>query len=330
LVPTATITDRAITTAPPVQRSARPIWAWARLLGGLAILALLVWRVGTGPFLRGLRAVDAPALAAAFAIGMVTTLCSAWRWRLVAGGLGVRLPLPEAMGAYYRSQFLNTTLPGGVVGDVHRAVRHGADIGDVGLSVRAVVLERFAGQVVQIAIAVVLLAVVPSPVQRFMPLVAFAALTVAAVGYLTARTWARSGSGRWARVLRTGGSVIRNGVFARRNWVGIGIASTIVVAGHLATFVLAARTAGAAAPMTRLLPLGLLALLAMAVPLNFAGWGPREGVTAWAFGAAGLTATLGVSTAVTYGVLVLVASLPGAAVLVARWLQRMPQGGLHG
>ena len=46
----------------------------------------------------------------------------------------------DAVAAYYRSQFLNVTLPGGVVGDVHRAVRHGVDIGDVGLGVRAAVL----------------------------------------------------------------------------------------------------------------------------------------------------------------------------------------------
>ena len=51
---------------------------------------------------------------------------------------------------------------------------------------------------------------------------------------------------------------------------------------------------------------------------NIGGWGPREGVTAWAFSAAGLGASLGVATAVVYGVMVFVASLPGAAVLV--WL----------
>ena len=50
----------------------------------------------------------------------------------------------------------------------------------------------------------------------------------------------------------------------------------------------------------------------MAVPMNIAGWGPREGVAAWAFAAAGLSATQGVATAVVYGVMVLVASLPGA------------------
>ena len=70
-----------------------------------------------------------------------------------------------------------------------------------------------------------------------------------------------------------------------------------------------------------MLPLALLVLLAAALP-NVGGWGPREGVTAWAFAAAGLGASLGVATAVVYGVMVFVASLPGAAVLVAAWVRR--------
>jgi hypothetical protein len=40
------------------------------------------------------------------------------------------------------------------------------------------------------------------------------------------------------------------------------------------------------------------------------------------FGAAGLGAQRGVATAVVYGVMVLVASLPGAAVLVLAWFRR--------
>ena len=50
--------------------------------------------------------------------------------------------------------------------------------------------------------------------------------------------------------------------------------------------------------------------------------GPREGMTAWAFAAAGLGASRGVATAVVYGVMAFVSSLPGAAVLVAVWLRR--------
>jgi hypothetical protein len=70
-----------------------------------------------------------------------------------------------------------------------------------------------------------------------------------------------------------------------------------------------------------MLPIAMLAMAAMVLP-SVGGWGPREGVTAWAFGAAGLGAQRGVATAVVYGVMVLVASLPGAAVLVVAWFRR--------
>ena len=69
-----------------------------------------------------------------------------------------------------------------------------------------------------------------------------------------------------------------------------------------------------------MLPLALLVMLAMVLP-SVGGWGPREGVTAWAFGAAGLGAERGVATAVVYGVMVFVASLPGAAFLVVAWFR---------
>jgi hypothetical protein len=59
-------------------------WRRLRILGGVLILALLVWRVGTAPVLDGLRAVDARSLLLASAIAVPTTVCSAWRWRLVA------------------------------------------------------------------------------------------------------------------------------------------------------------------------------------------------------------------------------------------------------
>ena len=103
----------------------------------------------TGPFLDGVRTVDGRALLAAAGLAVLTTVCCAWRWKIVAGGLGVDLPLPAAVAAYYRSLFLNVTLPGGIVGDVHRGISHGRDVSDVGRALRAVVWERFAGQVVQ-------------------------------------------------------------------------------------------------------------------------------------------------------------------------------------
>ena len=309
-------------TAPPTTRPGAPVtrafWARVRAFGGAGIVAFLLWRLGTGPFLDGLRLIDGWALAAALGIGALTTVCSGWRWSLVAGGLGVRLPLRTAVAHCYRSVFLNATLPGGVVGDVHRAVRHGRDAGDVGRGIRSVVWERTAGQVVQAVIAMIVLFAFPSPVRSYLPVATALVVVVGLGAVLLARALPRSRLSRLPRALRTAKADIRNGLLARRNWLGIVLASAVVVVGHLATFLVAARTAGATAPLSRLVPLTLLALLAMGVPANVGGFGPREGVAAWAFGAAGLTATQGVATAVVYGALVLVSSLPGAAVLVVR------------
>ncbi|WP_203911796.1 lysylphosphatidylglycerol synthase transmembrane domain-containing protein [Rhizocola hellebori] len=292
------------------------MWTWARNLLGIGILAWLGWRLGTGPFLDGVRAIDRSSLVVATVIGAVTTSCCAWRWRLVAGGLGVRLPMREAVAACYRSQFLNMTLPGGVVGDVHRAVRHGRDVGDVGLGVQAVVLERVAGHVVQVVLAVTVLAAFPSPVRSHLPAVLAVLAAVGLVVAVLAFGVSRGGSIRWVAALARSLSRMRLGLLTPRLWAGVVFTSAVVLAGQLATFVLAARVSGSAAPLALLVPLTLFALMAMAVPLHVAGWGLREGAAAWVFGAAGLTATQGVATAVTYGVLTLVAGLPGAAVLL--------------
>jgi uncharacterized membrane protein YbhN (UPF0104 family) len=296
-------------------------WRIARVAGGTAILAVLLWRVGSGPFLTGLRSVDAGALSAAVGIGAVTTICAAWRWRLVARGLGVAPSLPSATAAYYRAQFLNTALPGGVLGDVHRGLDHGREVGDVGRGLRAVGWERAAGQIVQIVVAVVILLVLPSPVQRSMPEVLAVGGIMVILMAVIMRIAPRHGDSRPARLVRTAAGDIRDGLLDRRAWPGIVLASVVVVAGHVATFVLAARTAGSVASTAQLAPLAILALLAMAVPANIGGWGPREGVAAWAFGAAGLGAAQGVAAATVYGVLVFAACLPGAVVLVGAWLR---------
>lgn len=322
------------------------LWAWARLLGGAAILTAVVWRVGSGPLLDGLRAVDGAALAAALGIGLLITVCSAWRWCLVARGLGIELRLTSAVADYYRATFLNAALPGGVLGDVHRAVRHGRDVGDLGRGVRAVVLERMAGQVVLIAVSVVVLLTHPMALRAGLDVVAAAplgALTTAALavaalvaGGLAVRVARRSRGGtgsRWARAVHATITDVRRGLLTGGNWLWIGFASAVTLAGHVATFVVAARTAGASAPLGLLVPLMLLALLAMALPLNVGGWGPREMVCAWAFGAAGLSATQGLTVAVVYGLFAFVASLPGAGVLLARWLtgrRRQPPGDRSG
>jgi len=289
-------------------------------VAGAAIIAGLLWRLGTGVLLDGLRRIDSASLLLALGIGVITTVFSAWRWQLVSRGLRLRLPFGPAVADYYRALFLNAALPGGVLGDVHRAVRHGQSAGDVRRGVKAVVLERVAGQVALAVFGAVVLVALPSPVRDevrgFAAPVALAAAGALAVVLAVRLNRAPS---RHGGALRSALGEARRGLLSREAGPGVALSSAVVLAGHVAMFVVAARIAGSAASVPVLLPIAVLALVAMGLPLNVGGFGPREGVTAWAFGAAGLGASSGVAVAVVYGVLSFVASLPGAAVLVARW-----------
>jgi glycosyltransferase 2 family protein len=311
----------------------KKLWGRARVIGPAILLALVIpfvaWRLGTGPFIEGVGSIDGRDLAAAAGIGVITTLCCAWRWTRVARALEVELPLRAAVAAYYRSLFLNVTVPGGVVGDVHRGFSHGREAGDVGRGLRAVAWERFAGQVVQIVLTVVILLALPSPVQGAMPVVALGAVVAGALALLVAKLRpAGASASAWARARGTVVTDIRGALLAPGARLGIAIASALVVAGHAVTFLIAARAAGTHASLAELLPIALLAMMAMTLP-NIGGWGPREGVTAWAFAATGLGAGRGVTTSVVYGVMAIVAALPGAAVLLAIWFRstRLPARG---
>lgn len=303
----------------------RRLWPWLRVLIAVGLLVALVWRLGTKAFVDGLRAIDGESVLAALGIGLPTTAFSAWRWCLVARRLGLRLPLPTAIADYYQALFLNAVLPSGVLGDVHRAVSRGQHLGDVGRGVRAVVLERVAGQVVLIVVGVPALFTQPTLVSAvahdLVPSrgTVFAVLSVlAVVTALAAWAWWGRSSSRWRPALATALADARLGLLAAGTWPGVVILSAAALVGHVVLFLVAARIAGSAAPVTQLVPPLVLALLVMGLPINIGGWGPREAVSALAFGAAGLGVTQGLTVSVVYGVLTLVASLPGVGVLVLR------------
>jgi hypothetical protein len=105
-------------------------------------------------------------------------------------------------------------------------------------------------------------------------------------------------------------------------WPRLVLASVLVVAGHTATFVIAARVAGSAAPLGELVALLMVIQTAAVIPLGIGGWGLREGAAAWAFAAAGLGAAIGVTVTTLYAVLMLAAVAPGAGLLLGDAVRR--------
>jgi uncharacterized membrane protein YbhN (UPF0104 family) len=290
----------------------------ARIGAGMAVVVATALVVGVGPFVHGIAAVSPAAIVAGFALIATATAAAAWRWRVVAAGFGLPLPWRDAFGAYYRSQFLNSVLPGGVVGDVHRAYAHGRPHEHVGAAGRAVAAERVFGQIVQLtltlAVVLPLAAVQPRWASPLAPLLwgagALAAILVLTVGIAALVPRSRRALQREFRMLRP--LLVRPAALA-----AIVAASIAVVVAHVALFVVAAAATGVTADPRGLVAAALVVLAASALPINVGGWGPREAAAGAAFALAGLGGATGVATSTAFGVLALLAVAPGAFVLLA-------------
>ena len=292
----------------------------------VGLLALL-WQVADGGAALAALATANPGwmLAAVLALTL-HTLLAAERWRVTAGALGLPLTRRLAVREYYLAQLVNSTVPGGVVGDAGRAVR---SRGPAGLTVaaQAVVVERFAGQVALLAtmaIAVTVVVVVPGGLDLPTEVVVLAA-TVAAVGAVLVGLVVAGAFG--ARLLpgRAGARAAELGrtsavALVGRRVVGGQLAlSAGTAASILAAFAFAGLSVGAALPLGAVLALVPLVLLTMLVPVTISGWGLREGAAAALLPVAGIAASDALAASIVFGLLGLVAVLPG---LVGVWGRR--------
>ena len=187
---------------------------------------------------------------------------------------------------------------------------------------RAVAWERLCGQVIQAVVTAVVLLTLPSPVRPALPYVLAGIAGVAGCAALVVGVAARRGRSRLARAARAVAADLRRGLLVPGVWPQLMLASLLIVAGHTATFVIAARVAGCTAPLGELVALLMVVQIAAGIPLSVGGWGPREGVAAWAFAAAGLGAANGVTVAILYAVLMLAAVAPGAGLLLRDAVRR--------
>lgn len=323
-------------------RSARPrvrpyLPAVLRVAASALLLAGVAWAVDPGLALARLAAADPWAVAGLLALFQAQVWLSALRWRLIARRLGLGLPWPRAAGEYYAGTLINQVLPGGVAGDAARAWRHtrihpARAIGGpaAGPIVRAVVLDRVAGQ-----LAFLLLAgagVAAWPVLRTdAPGSAAAAVVTAAASVLGAIALGlvvltRLGPAGWRRGVAALGPDAGRALLAGGAWRVQAPLNLLIGASYVGALALAAAAVGPALPWPAVMTVLPLVLLAMLVPVSVGGWGLREGAAAALWPGLGLSAELGVAAARLYGLAVLAGTLPGLAVL-ARPVRR-PRGSI--
>jgi len=94
-----------------------------RLAVSLALLGAILWVIDGAGLWHRLASVDFSWFALALALGILANIVSAWRWLLIARGLGQEARPAALFIAYGRGVTLNTVLPGATLGgDAYRAV----------------------------------------------------------------------------------------------------------------------------------------------------------------------------------------------------------------
>ncbi len=303
----------------------RPRWVSRRALRPLAGLALLVglaWWLEPGTILAQVQRLSPGWALLALALTLPPLFLSAWRWRLTARLLGLPLGFRRALHEYYLALFLNQVLPGGVAGDAARAWRHSRQSGRRGGAWRAVIIERASGQLAMALLTLAVLAASP----LWHELMARAVRGLAASGWLLAGiagllllipvAWQLAR--RPPAALAGLGGDLRRSLLAASVWPKQLGGSLLVVMSYALVFVCAARAIGVELPLATLLALVPPVLLAMLIPLTLAGWGVREGAAALVWALVGLPPAQGVAASMAYGIIVLLASLPGGLVLLQR------------
>lgn len=153
-----------------------------RLLVTLGVVALLWSRLDMADAWLRLSRAEPGWLAAAMLALVVQTGLTALRWKITARLFGIEIGLGRAVREYFVAQLVNQSLPGGVLGDVGRALRARAAAGLVRAG-QSVLVERLWGQV---ALFAVMLAAVTAPGGLVLPALLVSSIAAVSLGLVLA------------------------------------------------------------------------------------------------------------------------------------------------
>lgn len=300
----------------------------------LALLAAVALWVEPQAIVAEVQRLSAGWVALALAISTLQIMLCAWRWQFTATLIDVPVRFIYALREYYLALLVNQLLPGGVLGDAGRAHRHATQAQSKGRAWRAVIIERSSGQVAVVLLTFTALMLSPlwysalgGGVITAVGLSAAAALTLMIVsGFLLRKrlsVWL-SQLPSWCQALARD---IDRGLLRRNVWPKQLLSSLIIVLSYGLVMVCAARAIGVELPALEVLSLTPVLLLAMLIPFSVAGWGLREGAAAGVWALVGLPPAQGVAVSLAYGVLVLLASLPGIWVALSARYNAQASGG---
>ncbi len=299
------------------------VLAGAAIAGKIALTVALLWwlstRVDIGDALAALGRFDPLIVAAGLALALLQVGLASWRFALVVRLCGARIGVGFALRATLVGGFFSQLLVTFISGDAIRAwllSRRGLALGR---ALEAVLLDRVIG-VIALALLILVgfaafLDLLPNETLRASAVLLLAAAWGAVLAFLLL---GRAGGlchrllGRWpwlAGLASTGRHLFSD---SRAAWLALALGLAIHLLS-VAIFILLFRGLGLPiSPWLCLVVVPMVMLITM-IPLSIAGWGLREGAMVVAFAGMDLPDSDILGASIAFGLMILAASLPGAA-----------------
>lgn len=312
--------------------------AYALVLLGLKLLitavliTYLMRKIGIAPVLHQIRTIDPMSAALAMMIVLTQLALMSMRWQLVNQLVGARMRLRQVVRLTFVGQFFSQVLPSATGGDAVRAWLASREGVPIGRAVTGILCDRAAALAALMLIISCTLYFLPAVVPERLPstsllrtldligLSALAALLIfgARISRLLMRYRVTASIGNLMHDLR-------KVLFSQASSAVImALSITIQVLQVMAIYMCARGMRIHLDFSTALLLIPTIMLVAM-IPISFAGWGVREGAMILGLGLVGIAQPDALAVSVTFGLLHVMAGLPGGAL----WLMRNSSTGLR-
>jgi hypothetical protein len=304
--------------------------AGAKVAVSLALLAYLFSITDLRALEERVRTADLLMMAAAVGCYVAILALATWRWQLLLEALGCEAPLRRLSASYLVATFFNNFLPSNIGGDVVR-VRDGSRLtGSTTASLAVVGIDRILGFGALYALAAVAF-VLGAPAIRGLAGARLVLVGLALLFGVLAYTFFREGTARRLMALsrldridwvREQFETTQGAVHAYRAQMGtvwLAFAASLALQALVVWYFLAiARALRIPLPASAAFLMVPLCTLLQAVPVSFNGWGLREGLFALYFHQVGLPRDSALAFSLVGAGLMVLLSLSGAVVWMAR------------
>ena len=267
-------------------------------------------------------------LLAGLALLAVQFPIAGWRWRMVLRAGGAEVSPWLLQNLVWVGQFVNQVMPTFLAGDALR----GWYLTRANISARqalsSLVLDRAVGFV---GLLLLILLLSPLTLSQFgggigWPIIGTAAAgwAAGALGFIGCKLLLQTKRlSRWPRIEAVAKDACESAAKVSRSPLIVLLAVVTNVIASIAAY-LVALSLGIGLSIVEALTLIPVALFAVLIPISVAGWGVREGVLVFLLGLVGIPGSHGLSLSVVYGIITVIAALPGGLIWLT-WREQTEQ-----